>query len=108
MRITDGFYDMYVRLPAMRALWQAMQSDAGLQAIDVEDCAAHTDMLAEVLARIGPRGDRRHQQIAAALITQLMAAAVRFAITLDPPAAKDALNLFKQTLPQLTRIPAMS
>lgn len=99
-RIVDAYYDMYLILPAMRAIWQATQAEPGLQAIDAEDCAAHGKMMSDTLARLDPDGNPIRQQLLAALLMQLVASAVRHAIALEPGEGQSTINLFKDMLPK--------
>lgn len=100
MRVVDGYYDTYLILPAMHAIWQATQADPDLQAIDAEDCAVHGQMLADTLARLDPEGNPIRQGLLAALVMQLLAAAVRHAIALEPAEGQATLTLFKDMLPK--------
>jgi AcrR family transcriptional regulator len=100
MRIVDGYYDMYLILPAMHAIWQATQADPVLQAVDAEDCAVHGQMLADTLARLDPDGNPIRQGLLAALVMQLIGAAVRHAISLEPAEGQATLTLFKEMLPK--------
>lgn len=100
IRIVDGYYAMFQELPAMRAIWQAMQADAALQAQDAEDGAAHAAMLDAALQRLWPDSDDARRRVAAALLIQLIAAAVRFAIALPAADGAMAIALFKRTLPR--------
>jgi AcrR family transcriptional regulator len=104
MRIVDAYYDMYLILPAMRAIWQATQADLTLQAIDAEDCAAHGRMLSDTLARLDPEGNPIRQQLLATLLMQLVAAAVRHAIALEPAEGQATITLFKDMLPKDVRL----
>jgi AcrR family transcriptional regulator len=100
IRVADAYYDMYLILPAMRAIWQAMQADPVLLAIDAEDSAVQGQMLADTLARLDPDGNPIRQGLLAALMMQLLGAAVRHAISLEPQEGQATLTLFKDMLPK--------
>jgi hypothetical protein len=104
MRVVDAYYDMYLILPAMRAIWQATQADPALQAIDTEDCAALGKILSDTLARLDPDGNPLRQGLLAALLMQLVTAAVRHAIALEPAEGQATITLFKDMLPKDVRL----
>lgn len=98
-RVVDGFYQMYLDYPAMTAIWQATQADASLQAVEAEDATEHGRRFAAVIMRLRPELDPERSALVAGLAMTLLAAAVRHAVTLEPAAARQTLDLFKQMLP---------
>jgi AcrR family transcriptional regulator len=99
-RITDGYYQMFREEPLMRDIWQATQADPGLQKLDQEDTAFLAGLLAEALAGAAPRLQKAALSAFAQVIMILIAAAVRYAITLPPKEGRRVLELFKRILPK--------
>lgn len=96
--ITDGFYRMYRDEPAMVVIWQATLADRALQSLDKLDGEYLAGLLQGALARFVDR-DPKELETFSRLSMTLIAAAVRYAITLDEPDAKRVLAQFKRTLP---------
>lgn len=92
--IALGFFGMYRRNPAMRAIWQATQADASLQDADAAEEAALAELLVAALARAEPGGDAGRQRLCAALTMHQIASAVRFAITLPPAEGEAVMEMF--------------
>lgn len=97
-RITDGFYQMYRKEPVMAAIWQATLADRALQDIDKYDCEYLAGLLSEAL-RPFANDDPNEIETFSRLTIILIAAAVRYAITLDEPEAKRLLAQFMGMLP---------
>ena len=97
--ITDSYYQMFLDEPVMRDIWQATQADRALQKLDEEDGAFLAGLLAETLHRIAPRYAAASLAAFAQIAMILIAAAVRYAITLPPNEAKRSLAIFKTMLP---------
>lgn len=96
--IVDGFYEMFKHYPAMTPIWEATRADQYLKEIDRQDVEQHAQMLAEAYRRAAPGLPARQVVILSGLATELIACAVRHAITLDEGHARESLQVFKQGL----------
>jgi len=94
----DGFYQMFRDYPVMNAIWEATQADPELKRIDREDVACHAEMMFDAVSRAMPDKPDGEARILSHLATELMACAVRHAITLDEAEAKESLEVFKRGL----------
>jgi hypothetical protein len=83
-----------------RDIWRATQADRALQALDEEDMEVLAGYLRGALQRIEPDRDPAELAAIARLTMQLIAAAVRHAITLKPREAERSIALFKAMLPR--------
>ena len=98
-RVVDGYYAMFLGEPAMRAIWAATQADKTLMAIDAADAQAHASMLYDVLRKLRPQHDQDELLTQALLLTQLMASAVRLAISVDRRRGDAIIQAFKRMIP---------
>ncbi|WP_375762921.1 TetR family transcriptional regulator [Bradyrhizobium sp. Pha-3] len=98
-RIVDSYYEMFMREPVMRDIWQATQADRALQKLDADDMAVLSGLLSDAVMRIAPDMPTAALATFSALTMTLVAAAVRHAITLPPRKARQALTQFKTMLP---------
>ncbi|OMI07198.1 TetR family transcriptional regulator [Bradyrhizobium brasilense] len=98
-RIVDSYYEMFMREPVMRDIWQATQADRALQKLDADDMAVLSGLLSDAVRRIAPDMPTAALATFSALTMTLIAAAVRHAITLPPRKARQALTQFKTMLP---------
>ncbi|SDD96176.1 transcriptional regulator, TetR family [Bradyrhizobium brasilense] len=98
-RIVDSYYEMFMREPVMRDIWQATQADRALQKLDADDMAVLSGLLSDAVRRIAPDILTAALATFSALTMTLIAAAVRHAITLPPRKARQALTQFKTMLP---------
>lgn len=89
-RIVDAYYAMFLAEPVMRDIWAGAQADRLLQDIDEEDCRAHAQLIDTAAARVVETIPARQRQLESTLLSQLINAVVRQAITL-PRAQGDAL-----------------
>lgn len=96
--ITDGFYRMYRDEPVMVVIWQATLADRALQSFDKSDGEYLAGLFQDALSRFID-SDPKELKTFSQLSMTLIAAAVRYAITLDEPDAKRVLAQFKRTLP---------
>ena len=97
--ITDEYYQFFRREPVMRDIWHATQADRLLRAVDAEDMEFHAQALFAVLARLWPARPPGELLPPARLLMQLLAAAVRYAISLDEEEGERAITLYKRMLP---------
>ncbi|MBX4939963.1 TetR/AcrR family transcriptional regulator [Rhizobium binae] len=93
--IVDEYYAFFRREPVMRDLWHATHTDKLLQQIDAEDMEFHARAFLAVLLRLWPDRDHGELLAIARLTMQLLAAAVRYAVSLDAEEGARAIALFK-------------
>lgn len=98
-RIVDGYYAMFLGEPVMRDIWHATQADKLLQQVDAEDMEWHSQAFLAVLKRLWPERDHVELARIARLTMQLVAAAVRYAISVEREEGDKAIALFKAMLP---------
>ncbi|NKJ05128.1 TetR/AcrR family transcriptional regulator [Rhizobium sp. SG741] len=98
-RIIDGYYAMFLGEPVMRDIWHATQADKLLQQVDAEDMEWHSQAFFAVLQRLWPERDHMELARIARLTMQLVAAAVRYAISIEREEGDRAIALFKAMLP---------
>ncbi|GKQ50929.1 TetR family transcriptional regulator [Bradyrhizobium sp. Ce-3] len=98
-RIVDSYYEMFMREPVMRDIWQATQADRALQRLDADDMAVLSGLLSDAIKRVAPTVPAATLTTFSGLLMTLIAAAVRHAITLPPKKARQALTQFKAMLP---------
>ncbi|MBY5869651.1 TetR/AcrR family transcriptional regulator [Rhizobium leguminosarum] len=94
--IVDEYYAFFRREPVMRDIWHATHTDKLLQQVDAEDMEFHAQALLAVLIRLWPDRDRKELLAIARLTMQLLAAAVRYAVSLDAEEGAQAVALFKK------------
>jgi len=99
-RIVDSYYEMFMRVPVMRDIWQATQADRALQKLDADDMTVLAGLLSDAVRRVAPGVPAATLATFSELTMTLIAAAVRHAITLPPKKARQALTQFKAMLPQ--------
>ena len=97
--IADQYYDFFRQEPVMRDIWVATQADRLLQQIDAEDMEFHAQALLSVLATLEPGRSKGELVAIARLTMQLLAAAVRYAISLDDTEGRAAIALYQRMLP---------
>ncbi|EPF00111.1 TetR/AcrR family transcriptional regulator [Rhizobium grahamii] len=97
--IADQYYAFFRQEPVMRDIWIATQADRLLQQVDAEDMEFHAQALFSVLAKLAPERSRSELIAVARLTMQLLAAAVRYAISLDDAEGQAAITLYQRMLP---------
>jgi len=98
MRVTDGYYAMFLAEPVMRDIWSGTQADKALVELDAADGRAHGRMLAQTLLRLEPAADSSSLEAEAFLVMHLIAATVRLAITLSRADGDKLIATFKQAI----------
>lgn len=98
-RITDGYYEVMLNEPVMRDIWHATQTDRILQDLDRADMDKLSGYLFDVLRQLRPQSEPQTLLENSRLIMHLIAAAVRYAITLDTEEGHRTIALFKKLLP---------
>ena len=83
----------------MRDIWVATQADRLLQEVDAEDMEFHAQALFSVLGKLEPERNKGELLAIARLTMQLLAAAVRYAISLDDAEGRAAIVLYQRMLP---------
>lgn len=97
--ITDSYYRFFIDEPAARDIWQATQADRMLQQLDEEDGRLLTGMLIDALRPLAAQVPEEMLAAFAQVVMVTMAAAVRHAIALPDPDARQFLLVFKAMLP---------
>ena len=97
---TDATYRSYFHLhqtdPLYRSLWSAVQTDAGLQALDVEDTLSKARMLHDIALPLYAKVDSGELLAACALILQLALAAARFALAIPEPMRAPTRDIYQR------------
>ena len=94
----DGYYQMFLELPAMREIWSGIQADKTLQEIDVADLHNHAALLERVITRLRPDIDRKNLPASALVLMQTLCANVRLAISLERDEGDALLVVTKRVL----------
>lgn len=97
VRIVDGYFEMYREFPVMCDIWYATQTDKQLASLDAEDGEWHSLKLLSHVKGLSARPEDELLR-ASRLTMQMVAAAVRFAITLEDGEARRTLDMFKRNL----------
>lgn len=97
VRIVDGYFDMYRDYPVMCDIWYATQADKQLASMDAEDGEWHSQTLLNHVRGLSQRPEEELLR-ASRLTMQMVAAGVRFAISLEDGEARKTLEMFKRGL----------
>jgi AcrR family transcriptional regulator len=98
-RITESYYNFLLTEPVVRNIWGATQADKLLQQVDAEDVEHLAGIVRAVLERLRPDEDRAALATLSRLVMQLIAAAVRYAISIDRREGDRVIAMFNRTLP---------
>ncbi|MBB3592671.1 AcrR family transcriptional regulator [Rhizobium sp. BK529] len=94
--IADEYYAFFRREPVMRDIWHATHTDKLLQEVDAEDMEFHAQALLSVLQQLWPKRTKVELLAISRLTMQLLAAAVRYAVSLEEAEGAQAIALFKK------------
>jgi len=97
--IADQYYGYFRQEPVMRDIWVATQADRLLQEVDAEDMEFHAQALFGRLEKLEPGRNKEELLAIARLTMQILAAAVRYAISLDDEKGRTAIGLYQRMLP---------
>ncbi len=97
--IADQYYGFFRQEPVMRDIWVATQADRLLQEVDAEDMEFHAQALFALLEKLEPERNKEELLAIARLTMQILAAAVRYAISLRDEEGRTAIRLYQRMLP---------
>lgn len=100
LSMTDGYYRMFLNQPLLKDIWHATQGDRRLQKLDSDDMDVLAGMLANAIRQLRPDADPQHTVVVSSLLMQLIAAAVRHAISIGSDDGEMTLNAFKRLIPK--------
>jgi AcrR family transcriptional regulator len=90
------YFDLHQTDPLYRSIWSAVQTDAALQALDVEDTLSKARILHAVALPLYREVDSGELMAACALILQLALAAARFALALPEPMREPTRDTYQR------------
>jgi AcrR family transcriptional regulator len=91
--VVEGYYGMFLAYPVMRDIAAGMQADKRLQEIDEEDCRVHAAMIGAAMARASGGRPKAYMN-EALLLTHLIAATVKLAISVKPREGRRLIEVF--------------
>lgn len=84
-RVVDAYFAHYRDHPDAKAVWAAAQADPELHQLEVEDTRSTARFMVPPLAKILRRDDEDAIYALALLLNEVTAAAVRLALSVEPP-----------------------
>ena len=90
------YFQLHQTDPLYRSIWSAVQTDAGLQALDVQDTLSKARVLHAVALPLYPVVDSDELLAACALILQLALAAARFALAIPEPLREPTRDIYQR------------
>jgi AcrR family transcriptional regulator len=84
-RVVDAYFAHYRDHPDAKAVWAAAQADPELHQLEVEDTRSTARFMVPPLAKILHRDDEDAIYALALLLNEVTAAAVRLALSVEPP-----------------------
>jgi AcrR family transcriptional regulator len=94
--LVDEYFAIVTAEPVMRDIWSGMQADKQLMALQLAESRACGEMLAAVMRRVHPQGNRKRMDESAFLIWELGEATVRLAISVSPKEGRALVDTFKR------------
>jgi AcrR family transcriptional regulator len=111
--IAQGYFHQHRTSPLYRSIWSAVQTDAELQALDVQDSLAKARILFDIARPLYRKVDETDLMSTCALLMQTALTAARFALAIPRPLGKRTLGVYQnmcrslflalEQAPQLTR-----
>lgn len=96
--ILDQYYASFLAEPVMRDIWSGTQADKALVEMDVAEGRLLSNMLFEVKRRLQPDADPAELAATSLLTMHLIAATVRFAISVERTEGDALVAAFKRLL----------
>ena len=94
----DDYFEFFRTVRGGRAIWQATQSDARLQAMDHDDMEMHAATIAAAFGRVKPSMSRADALRLGRLFTVIVGTTVRYAISLSPRQARAMVDECKKSV----------
>jgi AcrR family transcriptional regulator len=90
------YFDMHQKDPLFRSIWSAVQTDAGLQALDVEDTLGKAATLHKIAAPLYRDVDSDALMTTCALLLHFALSSARFALAIPEPLRSRSLGVYQQ------------
>jgi AcrR family transcriptional regulator len=97
-RVVDAYFAHYRDHPDAKAVWAGAQSDPELQQLEVEDTRSTARFMVPPLAKILRRDDEDAIYALALLMNEVTSAAVRLALSVEPPLREQLVKDLKSML----------
>ena len=82
-RLVGIYYGLFLEEPVIRDVWFATQADKALRAFELESSRVNGALLADAMARVAPKADRKALVRSAFLVMQLGEATMRTAVSVE-------------------------
>jgi len=90
------YFDLHQNDPLFRGIWSAVQTDAGLQAVDAEDTVAKGAAVYRIALPLYRDVDRDELMTTCTLLMQLALSAARFALSMPEPLKALSLGVYQR------------
>jgi AcrR family transcriptional regulator len=90
------YFDLHQNDPLFRGIWSAVQTDAGLQALDAEDTLAKGAAVHRLALPLYRDVDSDMLMTTCALMMQLALSAARFALSMPEPLGRLSLGVYQR------------
>ncbi len=90
------YFEMHQNDPLFRSIWSAVQTDAGLQALDVEDTLSKAATLHKIALPLYRDVDSEALMTTCALLLQFALSSARFALAIPEPMRSRSLGIYQQ------------
>jgi AcrR family transcriptional regulator len=82
-KLIDIYYGLFLSEPVMRDVWSGMQADKALREVELAESRLNGALLAETMARVRPKADRKQLERSAFLVMSLGESAMRLAVSVE-------------------------